>query len=828
MRPRIRFPWGILLAVCGVSLAAEPMRDRYGDPLPEGASARLGCLRLRPEWPVITGAFSTDGKLLATGGHGVGSKGVVTIWKTATGKVARRLPDLPFSLYGLRFSADGKSLFLVGSDGNIRIVDPATGAEQKKFEASEQNALLAVDVARDGKTAVTTDHRGNIVVWNLSRGDRLREYQIPANRLFWNDRTPFAPLTALTPDGKQLVLPHADGSLHLMDVASGKKVVAVEMPATRPGAAPNRDLQTVAVSPDGRYLAYGNRYTPAALCDLKTGKRLHSLTAPQAGIVGLFFMPDSRVLTVVSYESIRLFDTASGKEIRKLAKSSGAGYPLALSPDGKILALHEAQHALSLWDVGTGRKTHSAVRHTTLVQSIVFFPDGKRLASSDQSCNRIVWDIASAQVVAHHEAVNIYDKPRSLAVDVDGKTLRFLTFNYMIHRWNPMADGKASRQKLPEGNPTDFVLSPDGRTLAATYLNVFQVQLRDLQSDKPPRTIALPDKARLRGFLFSPDSRMLLTGAYDYILRVWERDTGKLVRQIPGDAANNLQDHWTFAVDSRSLAYSYPNGQIFIRELASGEARLQVSLLRVGPTVLAYSPNGRFLAAAQYDGSVFLFGTATGKQLARWQGSQGTIYSLAFSPDSHLVASGGGDGTILLWKLPDGEGLPATLKAEQAVELWRTLADADAARANRALAGLSAAPAQAVPLIKQRFPIPAKKPDAERLARLIAELDDDSFAIRERATRQLSEADFAAADALHQALAKAPSAEAKRRIDDLLNRLKKGGSPERLRALRAVEVLERIGTPQSKELLRELADKPLPDELRDEVQASLRRLQDRP
>jgi hypothetical protein len=91
----------------------------------------------------------------------------------------------------------------------------------------------------------------------------------------------------------------------------------------------------------------------------------------------------------------------------------------------------------------------------------------------------------------------------------------------------------------------------------------------------------------------------------------------------------------------------------------------------------------------------------------------------------------------------------------------------------------------------------------------------------------LSEAGSDAAEALRQALANDPSREAKKRLEELLNRLKKGGDAEHLRSLRAIEVLERIGTPEAIGVLRELAGQSLPAELHEDIEASLRRLEKR-
>jgi len=279
--------------------------------------------------------------------------------------------------------------------------------------------------------------------------------------------------------------------------------------------------------------------------------------------------------------------------------------------------------------------------------------------------------------------------------------------------------------------------------------------------------------------------------------------------------------HLTFANDGRSLTLF--DDMVRLREITSGEDRLQIAV----PYTLfsmAYSPDGRFLACGQGDGRIVVHGTGSGKQVAQLQGKQGFVRALAFSRDGRLLASGSEDGTILVWKVPDGEDLPVTLKAEEALTFWQALSSDDTARANRALAGLAAAPARAIPLIKERFRAPGNPPSPERLARLITDLDDASFKVRERATRELAEASADVADALRKTLENDPSTETRRRIEALLDRLNKGGNPERLRCLRAIEVLERIGTPQARDMLRELAEKDIDAALREEIRASLRRL----
>jgi hypothetical protein len=137
--------------------------------------------------------------------------------------------------------------------------------------------------------------------------------------------------------------------------------------------------------------------------------------------------------------------------------------------------------------------------------------------------------------------------------------------------------------------------------------------------------------------------------------------------------------------------------------------------------------------------------------------------------------------------------------------LWADLAGDDAARAYRAAWTLVLAPRQAVPWLRERLrPVPSV--DASRIARLIADLEDDSFAIRQKAMKELAALGELAGPALKKALADHPTLEMRRRAEELLQRLEQDDPPpERLRALRSITVLERIGTPDAREVLLSLS-----------------------
>jgi RNA polymerase sigma factor (sigma-70 family) len=137
---------------------------------------------------------------------------------------------------------------------------------------------------------------------------------------------------------------------------------------------------------------------------------------------------------------------------------------------------------------------------------------------------------------------------------------------------------------------------------------------------------------------------------------------------------------------------------------------------------------------------------------------------------------------------------------------WAGLAAKDRARGRWAVWTLAACPSQALPLVQANVRPATERLDRATLARLVADLDSDRFETRERATAELTRQRDLAGPALRRALADGLPPEARRRVEAVLKKLEEDGpTPDRQRALRAVEVLEEIGSPEARTLLRELA-----------------------
>jgi len=294
---------------------------------------------------------------------------------------------------------------------------------------------------------------------------------------------------------------------------------------------------------------------------------------------------------------------------------------------------------------------------------------------------------------------------------------------------------------------------------------------------------------------------------------------------MPGGNPPSAVSALTFTPDSRALAW-VQGTTIRYYDLRRGKEVRQFGGQEGSITGMAFSPDGKLLAASSDDGTVRIWEAANATLLRELTGHRGSITALAFTPDGQTLLTGGSDTTVLLWDLAallKAERNPAALSAQQMTDAWKQLADDDSSAAYDTILKLAGA-AQVVPWLGERVK-PAAPVDAARITRLIADLEDDRHEVRRQATTDLEKLGAIAEIALRKRLGGNPPLEASRRIEQLLDRLAGPVTdPDQLRALRVVETLELIGTAEAQALLQALAKGAPEARLTREAREALERL----
>jgi WD40 repeat protein/DNA-binding SARP family transcriptional activator len=399
-------------------------------------SGRVRKLAGRHDAPVVSAAFSPDGRTLAT----TGDDGKVILWDVR-GQVAREtLGGHSGRVWGAAFSPDGRTLYTASDDGSV--------------------------IAWD-----TTGHRG------LGRGFRTEL----VNRTIEQ----FPPAVALSPDGRTLAVGRLDGAIELIDAGTLQRSGGF-------AALGGRQVLAIEYSPDGRTLAVAGGEGAVGLFDARSGKPMgprigspphgDSRAAPAllSNIQALSLSPDGRLLATVSIGGVvRLWDVRNHRAAAPPMHVKEFATGLDFSPDGAQLAVATGFEALGFTgrrnggidvrDWRTGRRI--ALLPMENVREATFSPDGTRLVGGQSDGKAVVWSTEDWQRVGSPLAGHSWFVLKA-AFSPDGRTLATSGGDGTVILWD-VDSGEQIGAALPgeDNRWVSTAFSPDGNHLFAVYEN---------------------------------------------------------------------------------------------------------------------------------------------------------------------------------------------------------------------------------------------------------------------------------------------------------------------------------------------------------------------
>lgn len=615
---RLFLPLLSLLTVTQVASFAAERENGSDRALPAGALARLCEQRFRHAGAVAELALSPDGKLLAT---------------------IEQAPTI------MEASADGRFSTTNNWLRTIRLWNAHTG---RLLHTIQMGLASPIHLAfsPDGRKLATE-------VWER-RDVKYRIFEVSAGNklLHKEDIAGLDSIVRFSRNGKGLIVRDAAGTIHLVDVNTGKKVRKWDLLERKASIsdAGFSFLPTLLLSPDERLLAYRtaemkpvkgkpNGFAPAGnrikMYEVATGKLLFT-TKLFKYLSGIAFSPDGRRLAIGG-EAILVLDTADGKQLHEFPAERDPVLRFSIprprpffSPDGQTLCTlaqvefwdqnsgRRTIERAKFWDLKTGRKKGRFVfgESTDAASGVDFLrdsgfrlawsPDGKTVWLGQEHFVR-VWDVEAAK---EKETAAGHRRPVThLSFSDEGKRLTSAC-DEAICEWD------VPRRRFVRR--IDARDAADGRLLAFSPTlrsGVFRnakgaYELRDLQSGKIVRRIE--EKSSIRGnynpFAFAgPYLLNLATSEWKKGTTFWRYDgkTGKRAESISGMMEVRQMEHPPCTPDGRMFATCSPDGYLILLYGTSGQVRRRFcerSLLPksdsdVPSCELVFSADGQYLAS---------------------------------------------------------------------------------------------------------------------------------------------------------------------------------------------------------------------------------------
>jgi len=784
----------LIVVVAGLSVARPcyadsppPQVDAYGQLLPDGASARLGKVLFGLRGTPVAVAWSPDGKKLAAVSN---HEPYLHVWEWPSGKTLLeiRLPDATSG--NLLFSPDGQLLFW--TDGYVRNNFSRLWKVQDASEISTpesiRNRCGAATFSGDSKRLAFAERDHDVVEWTLGT-DAIRVYKgtnAPDQAIVYTEQNEL--LTA-TSTRTSILVKNASKDTELL------KLQSEEVFHT-----------SLAFSPDGKWLAYQHGRSKVIIREID-GNRERTISLKKADITSnITFTPDSKCVAVNLIGDMEMLELESGNSLYAVTD-----FPFrkpVFRPDAKIFAGCWGRESVAFFDAKTAKELPTVDGHRMRVQGSLWTADNKEVLTWSRS-EVIVWNAQDGKLVrtgqaipnfggmrwtSDHRSMVTAGPKRETQIQVwDAKTLERTRVYPNLHRYLVGC----------------FAISSDDKQLVTGSAGTTpdQVMLWDLKTGQKLWKVPLTSNFAQTVEFLSGDEDILLVE--HEVIRIVHCDPGQ--EGISRELLRVMAPEVAISCDRKLLAITQAfdsnqwKGRTRIVEIATGKEVIELGREFEGRSVVL-SPDGRTCFVGGKDNQIHVFNVSSGKEISVINTGCGVAFSV--SPDGRLLVCPGKGieaMTPLVWDVAKWTRRPRVASdaaSEAQVQLWcNQLIDPEPIIGIAAVWNLADNPILAIPALREKF---ARQPksDPNQLAKLINELGDPKFQVRESATAELTRQGLLARAAIENALGQNPSPEQQKRLVAVRNQiLDARSSPELLFAARSIMVLDQIRSKEAKELL---------------------------
>ncbi|MGW7307477.1 NB-ARC domain-containing protein [Streptomyces sp. NPDC054835] len=493
-------------------------------------------------------AVAPDDGRLAT----VGVGGAIRTWDLVTGEATTRVTGHGGLAHRVAIAPDAAWLATAAGDGNVRLWDADTGRLTACL-SGHKGPVRGLAVAPDGTWLASTGDDKTVRVWDVATG---RETACLTGH------TGLVRGAAIAPDGTWLATA-GDNTVRIWDRATGQETACLTGPAfsvngvaiapdgtwlattggntaqiwhrdagqdATPLTGHSLPVETVVVAPKGAWLAGYGYDGRVRIRDQATGRETACLTEPWAKVGAI--APDGTWLATVRFDTVQIWDAATGEETARLTGHDGPVNGVAIAPDGTWLATTGNDGTVRIWDPTTGGESRRLAGHTDMGYEVTIAPDGSWLATTGKDGTARIWDPVTGRETARFPGAAL--SVSSVAIAPDGTWFATSSDSGSVRVWDRATGRETARVTGYPGWVQVTAVAPDGTWFATTGGYHPTVWLWDRATGREI-TRLVGHTGRVTRVAVSPDGAWLATAGDDGTVRVWDPRSGRAAAMMRTD-----------------------------------------------------------------------------------------------------------------------------------------------------------------------------------------------------------------------------------------------------------------------------------------------------
>ena len=445
---------------------------------------------------------------------------------------------------------------------------------------------------------------------------------------------------ALSPDAKFVLTGSDDETARLWDLATGKELIQFMGHTSQ--------VKSVAFSSDGQYVLTAGDDETARVWDATTGKELLQFVHTDNVKSAVFSPDDNFVLTGSSDSIARLWDAATGQEVSQFIGHEDNVNSVAFSSDNKYVLTGSDDQTARLWDAATGQEVNQFVGHTREVLSVAFSPDGKHVLTGSDTTARMFDVVSGAEVL---QFIGHADRVRAVAFSSDGKYVLTGSSDTTARLWDAVTGQEVRKFTGHTDSIRSVVFSSDSRYVLTGGIDQ-SARLWEASLNQGTRRF-IGHTSAIYSLAFSPDGTYVLTGSGDNSVRLWDVATNQEIRRFLGHT--NWISSVAFSPTEQVLLTGSKDATARLWDMATGEEIRVFNGHTDEINSVAFSPDGQFVLTGSDDETARLWETESGNEAHEFSGHTKAVKSVAFSPDGRFILTGSDDQTARLWDAATGE-----------------------------------------------------------------------------------------------------------------------------------------------------------------------------